>query len=149
MVRLSNLADYAVVVMCHAAQYSDTRLSASTVAAATNIPLPTVAKLMGMLSRSGLLISHRGIGGGFSLACPAQDISVAQIVETVDGPIALTQCTEHTVSPCSLESLCVVRPQWQVINRTVRDALAAVSLADLMATPTVFNLNTAAHAVGR
>src|SRR5690606_30794897 len=94
MVRLSNLADYAVVVMCQMAMSDDARPSAANIASATAIPLPTVAKLMGTLSRAGLLTSYRGIGGGFALARPATDIAVAEIVEAVDGPIALTHCTD-------------------------------------------------------
>lgn len=132
MVRLSNLADYAVVVMCQAAMSSDTRPSAASVAAATSIPLPTVAKLMGTLSRAGLLVSYRGIGGGFALARPANEISVAEIVEAVDGPIALTHCTDPAPGLCSREGICSVKPHWLIINRTVRDALSTVSLADLV-----------------
>lgn len=132
MVRLSNLADYAVVVMCQAAMGTDARLSAAAVSAATAIPTPTVAKLMGKLSRAGLLMSFRGVGGGFALARAASDISVAEIVEAVDGPIALTHCTEPAAGACcSRDAICSLKPQWNVINRTVRDALAGVSLADL------------------
>lgn len=132
MVRLSNLADYAVVVMCQMAMSTDARPSAASIAAATAIPLPTVAKLMGTLSRAGLLVSYRGIGGGFALARPAAEISVAEIVETVDGPIALTHCTDPAPGSCVREGICTVKPHWQIINRTIRDALSTVSLADLV-----------------
>lgn len=132
MVRLSNLADYAVVVMCQMAMTSDTRPSAANVAAATAIPVPTVAKLLGTLSRAGLLVSYRGISGGFALARPAGEISVAEIVEAVDGPIALTHCTDPAPGQCSREGICSIKPHWQIINRTIRDALGTVSLADLV-----------------
>ena len=132
MVRLSNLADYAVVVMCQMAMTSDTRPSAANVAAATTIPVPTVAKLLGTLSRAGLLVSYRGISGGFALARPAGEISVAEIVEAVDGPIALTHCTDPAPGQCVREGICSIKPHWQIINRTIRDALGTVSLADLV-----------------
>ncbi|MGK2285563.1 SUF system Fe-S cluster assembly regulator [Pedomonas sp. V897] len=132
MVRLSNLADYAVVVMCQMALTDDARPSAASVAAATNVPLPTVAKLLGTLSRAGLLQSYRGIGGGFALARPAGEISVAEIVEAVDGPIALTHCTDPAPGQCAREGICSIKPHWQIINRTIRDALSTVSLADLV-----------------
>lgn len=132
MVRLSNLADYAVVVMCQMAMSADARPSAASIAAATTIPLPTVAKLMGTLSRAGLLASYRGIGGGFALARAATDISVAEIVEAVDGPIALTHCTDPAPGQCVREGICTVKPHWQIINRTIREALSTVSLADLV-----------------
>lgn len=132
MVRLSNLADYAVVVMCQMAMSTDVRPSAANIAAATSIPLPTVAKLMGTLSRAGLLMSYRGIGGGFALSRSAAEITVADIVETVDGPIALTHCTDPAPGNCVREGICTVKPHWQIINRTIRDALSTVSLADLV-----------------
>lgn len=132
MIRMSSLADYAVVVMTAAAQSSDPRLSAGTVAAMTGLPMPTVAKLMGQLTRGGLLLSARGVAGGFTLARPAGDISVADIVEAIDGPIALTQCLHEGKSDCSLEGSCAVRPHWPIINRSVRQALASVTLATIM-----------------
>ena len=132
MIRLSNLADYAVVVMTAAAKCDDPRLSAAAVAAHTGIPAPTVAKLMGTLAKHGLLVSTRGVAGGFHLARAPAAISIAAIVEAVDGPIALTNCQDGEVSSCALEGSCAVRGHWGPINRAVRDALLAVSLADLL-----------------
>ena len=131
MLRLTNLADYAVVVMTAAARCADGPLSAGTVAARTGIPAPTVAKVMGLLKRGGLLASSRGVAGGFRLVLAPVAISVADIVEAVDGPIALTNCQHGEVSACALEGSCAVRPHWRPINIAVRAALAAVTLADL------------------
>ncbi|GGE18481.1 SUF system Fe-S cluster assembly regulator [Polymorphobacter glacialis] len=132
MIRLTNLADYAVVVMTAAARVPDARLSAARVAEVTSIPVPTVAKLMGTLARGGLLTASRGVAGGFSLARAPGEISVAAIVEAVDGPIALTNCLTGESQDCTMEGHCAVRGHWGPINRAVRDALAAVSLADLL-----------------
>ena len=131
MLRLTNLADYAVVVMTAAARCNDGPLSAAVVSVRTNIPAPTVAKVMGLLARAGLLASSRGVAGGFRLAASPAAISVADIVEAVDGPIALTNCQHGEVSACALEGSCAVRPHWKPINLAVRAALAAVTLADL------------------
>ena len=131
MIRLSNLADYAVVVMTAAAKCDDPRLSAAAVAAHTGIPAPTVAKLMGTLARAGLLVSTRGVAGGFHLARTPAAISIAAIVEAVDGPIALTNCQDGETSACALTGSCAVRPHWAPINNAVRSALVAVTLADL------------------
>lgn len=131
MVRLSNLADYAVVVMLRAARDPDCRISASLLAAETNLPAPTVAKIMNLLARAALLASHRGVGGGFRLARPAALITVADIVEAVDGPIALTHCLDHSEKDCSYEGHCGMRPHWRLINGAVRSALSAVSLDQL------------------
>jgi FeS assembly SUF system regulator len=132
MIRLTNLADYAVVVMTAAAKANDPRLSAASVAAATGLPAPTVAKLMGCLAKAGLLTSSRGVAGGFGLARPASAISLADIVEAIDGPIALTACAHDAASDCAIEGACAVKPHLSIISRTVRDALKATSLGDLV-----------------
>jgi len=132
MLRLSNLADYGVVVMTATARtVSEGRLaSAAQVSGLTGIPAPTVAKLMGQLGRAGLLTSQRGVAGGFTLARPAADISLADIVEAIDGPIALTHCGQPGVD-CELSHNCAVKPHWAPVNRAVKAALADVSLAEL------------------
>lgn len=132
MIRLTNLADYAVVVMTAAARAPEARLSAARVAEATAIPVPTVAKLMGTLARADLLLASRGVAGGFTLARPAETISVAAIVEAVDGPIALTSCVSGETGDCAIEGRCGVRGHWGPINQAVRAALDAVTLADLL-----------------
>jgi FeS assembly SUF system regulator len=130
--RLSSLADYAVVMMAAAARHGDgARLSATLLAAETGVPLPTAQKLMGKLAGAGLLASARGAAGGFALARPAQAISLADIVEAVEGPIALTSCVDEAKHDCALESACKVRPHWGVVNEAVRGAFASVSLASL------------------
>lgn len=131
MIRLTNLADYAVVVMTAAARAADPRLSAASVAAATGLPVPTVAKLMGSLTKAGLLASSRGVSGGFRLASTPEAITLADIVEAIDGPIALTSCAHDTASDCAIEDACAVKPHLSIVTRTVRDALRAVTLADL------------------
>ncbi len=132
MIRLTNLADYAVVLMTAAAREPEQRLSAARAAEATAIPAPTVAKLMGALARAGLLVASRGVAGGFALARPAAAISVAEIVEAVDGPIALTACVSADAHECAIEGVCGVRGHWGPINAAVRAALHEVSLADLL-----------------
>ena len=135
MIRLTNLADYAVVVMTAAAKSADRRLSAPEVALATGIPVPTVAKLMGTLARAGLLSASRGAGGGFQFCQAPAAVSIAAIIEAVDGPIALTQCQHPgttAASECGLGSSCSIRGHWAPINRAVRDALGAVTLAELI-----------------
>lgn len=132
LLRLSNFADYGVVVMSAAANAAtgERLLSANRVAEQTGIPYATVAKLLGHLGRAGLLVSQRGVGGGFCLARPPKEISLADIVEAIDGPIALTHCSEPA-SDCDLSAACIVRPHWEPVNRAVRKALAEVTLADL------------------
>ena len=129
--RLSHLADYAVVLMTAAARRpAGERLSATELSADTGVPLPTTQKLMGQLAASGLLNSARGATGGFSLARPAADISLADVVEAVEGPIAMTVCSEGR-SDCALDAHCRVKPHMGVVGNAVRGALGAVSLTEL------------------
>ena len=131
--RLSNLADYAVVLMSAAARHcGGVRTSAATLAEETGLPQATAHKLVHLLVRAGLLKSLRGAGGGVKLARPAAAISVADIVEAVEGPIALTACVDDSRHDCALEGSCRVQPHWGAVNSAVRAALAAVRLADLI-----------------
>jgi len=126
------MADYAVVTMCAAARHcGGARVSASELAVETGLPAPTVQKLVSLLSRAGLLRATRGAGGGLQLARPAAAISLADIVEAVEGPIALTTCVEHGRHDCALEACCSVRPHWGLVNDTLREALAGVPLTRL------------------
>lgn len=131
--RLSSLADYAVVMMAASARHcgASCRLNATSLAEETGLPLPTVQKLVSRLSAAGLIESARGTGGGFRLARPPAAISVADIVEAVEGPIALTTCVDAGRHDCCLEESCRVKPHWNTVNGAVRGALAGVSLASL------------------
>ncbi|MDE0877777.1 MAG: SUF system Fe-S cluster assembly regulator [Sphingomonas bacterium] len=139
--RLSSLADYAVVMMAAAARHCGVRgggvarLNATILAEETGVPLPTVQKLVSRLSAAGLIESVRGTGGGFRLSRPAAAISLADIVEAVEGPIALTNCVDEGRHDCAIEENCRVRPHWNAVNGAVRGALAGVSLATLSAAP--------------
>ncbi len=135
--RLTHLADYAVVMMAAAARREDgTRLSAAELAQETGVPLPTAQKLMGRLASAGLLTSVRGAGGGFTLARPVVEISLADIIEAVEGPIAMTQCTgSEEASECALDAHCRVKPHMNIVSNAVRGALGAVSLQSLASNP--------------
>lgn len=130
--RLTSLADYAVVMMAAAARHpASARLSATLLAEETGVPLPTAQKLMGRLASAGLLTSARGTGGGFLLAREAQGISLADIIEAVEGPIAMTVCVDEKRNDCALDGHCLVKPHLNVVNGAVRGALQGVSLAAL------------------
>ena len=140
--RLSSLADYAVVMMSATARHcgmsmrgASARLNATTLALETGLPLPTVQKLVSRLSAAGLIESSRGTGGGFRLSRPAAAISLADIVEAVEGPIALTACVDAGTHDCCIEESCRVKPHWNVVNTAVRGALDGVSLASLARIP--------------
>lgn len=130
--RLTSLADYAVVMMAAAARHgAETRLSAACLAEETGVPLPTAQKLMGRLAAAGLLTSARGAGGGFGLARSADAISLAEIVEAVEGPIAMVACADDDKNDCALDPHCRVKPHLVAVNGAFRGALQSVSLASL------------------
>ena len=130
--RLSNMADYAVVTMAATARHcGGARISATELAAETGIALPTTQKLVSILSKAGLLRATRGTGGGIQLARPAAAITLADIIEAVEGPIAMTACVETGRHDCAMEGHCNVQPHWGMVNTAVRGALADVSLSTL------------------
>lgn len=133
--RLSALADYAVVLMSAAARHcGGARTSAAQLSEETGVPIATAQKLVHALVRARLLRSVRGQGGGVQLARPAAAISLADIIEAVEGPIAMTSCVrEKAACGCAIELDCSVKPHWPVVNSAVRGALDGVSLASLNA----------------
>ena len=138
MIRLSRMADYAVVLMTYIATEDARTRNAAEVACETRLPSPTVSRILKNLARAGLLQSTRGIKGGYMLASPATDITVVDIIAAVDGPIAMTDCVEDGAGECDIETFCPLRSHWQVINAAVRGALQQVTLADLSAPMTMF-----------
>jgi FeS assembly SUF system regulator len=130
--KLSSFADYAVVLMSAAARHcGHAKLNATTLAAETGIPLPTAQKLVSRLSAAGLLESSRGTGGGVRLSRPPATITLADVVEAVEGPIAMTACADTGAHDCTLEQDCRIRPHMNVANMAIRSALAGVTIASL------------------
>jgi len=130
MLRISKLTDYGTLVLAQLPVCSEGLASAGQVAGATHIAQPTVSKLLKALVRAGLVVSERGSHGGYALARPDNEISAAEIIDAIEGPVAITECSS-AVGRCSLESTCQVGSAWQGINLSIRRALNEVSLADL------------------
>ena len=131
MMRINKLTDYGLVVMTKiAAGKNDEIHTARAISENTNIPLPTVTQLLKTLSSNGLLDSQRGSQGGYSLAKSSDNISIASIIETFEGPISLTECAT-TSCECSYESNCSAEEPWQKINDTVKNALESISLNEM------------------
>ncbi len=131
MLRVSRLTDYATLVMTCIAAHPAEVLSTAQIAEETHLELPTVSKLLKSLSHSALVESFRGVNGGYRLARPAEAISLAEIVEALEGPIGMTECGLAD-GQCDREAQCGVRGSWQRINNVVDQALRAVSLADML-----------------
>ncbi|GAJ29427.1 SUF system Fe-S cluster assembly regulator [Acidomonas methanolica] len=126
MLRLSRLADYATVLLVQLGRHEGLA-TATTLSAETGVPEPTVAKLLKGLAADGLVMSHRGARGGYRLGRPLTEISVAAVIESVDGPIAITTCVEG--KSCDASSLCVLSGQWDAVNEAIFETLNGISLA--------------------
>lgn len=143
MLRLSKMTDYAVVVLTTLAHADSTLHTATSLADRTGLPMPTVQKLLKLLTRGELLQSHRGSLGGYSLSRSADRINVVHIIEAIEGPIALTDCVDGGSGGCGVQSLCSRKGHWEKVNGAVRRALEDVTLAD-MATPSLFDFDSRA-----
>jgi FeS assembly SUF system regulator len=131
MIRMTKQTDYGFVLLSRLAAAPTEVAAAPDLADETRLPLPMVSKILKLLARQGLLDSHRGVKGGYSLARPPERISAADILRALEGPVALTVCVEGSPGECDRESFCQVRRHWQAINEAVDTALGRVTLADL------------------
>ena len=136
MLRISRLTDYATVILASLA--GGKLASAAEIAERTQIGLPTVSKLLKELQHAGLVHSERGARGGYQLAQPAAAINAAQIINAVEGPVALTECAGGA-GHCGIESTCLVGHGWQRISRAILRALADVSLDELVRRDAAFD----------
>lgn len=133
MIRLGKLTDYGLVLMSHMAAQPLAELhTVRDLAIQCRLPLPTVSKLLKILLHNGLLASHRGTKGGYSLAREPHLISLAEIISALEGPLALTECSSDVAGLCDLESSCRIKDNQRIINRVVRGALENVMLSDLI-----------------
>lgn len=130
MLRISRLTDYAVVLTTELARH-DAPVAVSDLSVATDVPAPTASKVLKSLTRAGVVSSSRGASGGYRLADHPTRIPVVRVIEALEGPIAVTECSDETVA-CEHQTHCGVRANWQRINRAVYLALASISLADMV-----------------
>lgn len=152
MIKLSRLTDYAVTLLTQMVNEGQALWSASDLAEKTGLSCATTSKILKQLAKNGIIAAQRGAMGGYHLSRTASTISVANIIEAMDGPIALTDCAEGGEQNCRVEKLCPMSGNWDRINRAVKNALEEVSLAD-MAVPSPHKTarpqqNVVLHAVG-
>lgn len=127
MLRVTKLTDYATLVMTVLAAAPDAVLSAAELAERAGIELPTAAKVLKPLAQAGLVEGFRGANGGYRLARDPHEVSLADIVEAMEGPLAMTECSIHE-GQCGIEDSCGVRGNWQRVNTVIAQALREVSL---------------------
>jgi FeS assembly SUF system regulator len=139
MLKISKLTDYSTVVMAYLAQYPEKMHNAKDITAQTHIALPTVSKILKALTKSGLLLSHRGAHGGYSLANAAMKITIADIITAMEGRPGLTECS-HNNTICALQPTCAISGNWKTISSIVYQTLEKISLQDMVASKMARNI---------
>jgi FeS assembly SUF system regulator len=131
MLKLSKMTDYATVILSVIAKDKARVHVALEIADVTGIALPTVSKILKILTRAGVLSSTRGAKGGYSLAREPERITVATVISALEGPIALTECSVSHKG-CDQASGCRIQGNWHLINQKIAQALESVTLADMI-----------------
>ena len=138
MLRLNRMTDYAILVLGVLHNRHDSLLSSGHIAEAAQLTQATTAKVIKALVAAELVQTQRGIRGGCQLSRPVSQISVGEVVEAIEGPIALTACVDGSEEPCSVQHVCFMGGNWNRVNTALREALLSVSLADLFDPATLF-----------
>lgn len=131
MIRITKTTDYGIVLLTHMAERPEHRFNAPELAQGAQLPLPMVSKILKTLAREGLLASHRGASGGYSLARSPEEIPVSAVINALEGPIAITECIDDSPGECAQEPVCPLRSNWQLINGAIRDALDGIRLSQM------------------
>ena len=131
MIKLNRMTDYGVMITVHVCRGGNNISTAPSLSLTTGLPLPTVSKILKKLAKKQIITSHRGVNGGYSRRRPLSQISVAEMIEALDGPVVLTACVEGAEDSCNVESLCPVSGGWNRVNKAIRNTLEEISLEEL------------------
>jgi len=134
MMKLSKMTDYAVIILAEMAKQQDVLLSSSALASATELPEPTVSKILKLLGRHNIVESVRGVNGGYKLLQSPENITIATVVAAIDGPLTLTSCVDHDNECCERMRDCSMRGKWAPVNQAMQNALESISLHQMMGT---------------
>lgn len=145
MLRLNRMTDYAILVLGVLASRQDAGdhiavVTSATLAHHTQLNQPTIAKLAKSLVKAGVIVAERGVHGGYRLSRPLSDINAAQVIEAIEGPIALTACVDGVQDPCETRHSCFMSGQWNDVNDAIKTALENVTLDKLFDPETIFPL---------
>lgn len=131
MIKINRETDYATAILSVMAQAADQPVSAAWLASQRGLPPAMVSKILKQLVRAGILVSHRGAHGGYRLARAATAISVAEVVDAMEGPMALTDCIEGGGQACRYSGHCNMGGNWERINEAFYQALEGISISDM------------------
>ncbi len=132
MLKVSKLTDYGIGLMVSLARRQDDNLvAARELSADSGLPLPTVSKLLKVLTGSELLVSTRGASGGYALARRPDQITLVDMIEAIEGPLALTECSGNVACVCELETSCGLKANWNWINQQLLNTLRGITLQNM------------------
>jgi FeS assembly SUF system regulator len=135
MIRVTKQTDYGMLMLAHMGSRPNGQVhTARELTEETGLPGPMVSKILKLMARAGLIGSHRGVNGGYSLARPVEEISVANLIEALEGPIGMTTCSLENGS-CEHETCCPVQSNWTRISRTINEALDRIPLSEMVGPP--------------
>ncbi len=132
MIKVSKLADYAVVILSVMASRPDDVMNSSIISQLSKLPEPTVSKILKQLGRAGLLKSKRGVNGGYILLQKPEDLTMNYIIKAIDGPLCVTSCIDGATPDCTLGNCCTIRGRWDIVNSALCNALDNITLADML-----------------
>ena len=141
--KFSKLTDYAVIVLTSLHENDGVSAAASAIANDTNVPEPTVSKVLKLLSRANLVTAQRGANGGYSLARDLGAISVLDVLTAIEGPLTMTECVSDDGTGCVMEAFCALNGRWQLVNKAVEETLGDIPLTQLMPQNRFLNVKTA------
>lgn len=131
MISITKHSDYAIVMLAHLARKPDTLVSAKELSEGSKLPYPTVSKLLKLLVKSDLLSSIQGSHGGYRLKRSPADISVASVIEAIEGPISMTECATGDHGKCKTQDSCSIQPHWMTINGVIKKSLESLAISSL------------------
>lgn len=132
MIKLHNLTDYAVILLTSFDEARDSISSAAQLSDKTGLSLPTVSKILKLLAGANILRAERGKNGGYRLNRPFAQITMAEVIEAIQGPVAVTACADGASDSCALSSRCHMNGRWSIVNTAIRGALENISLRDML-----------------
>lgn len=132
MIKLSKMTDYAVVILAELAAGGGGLMTASGLSEKTGLPEPTVAKVLKLLARGGMIDSSRGINGGYKLSKLPNEINMAAVITALEGPVQLTSCVDGSEECCNHSINCSMKGKWNPVNAAMQKALEDVSLAQML-----------------
>jgi len=131
MIRVSRLADYAVLIIAYMSYNEGNKFTASSITKSTGLTLHTVNKILSLLVKKKIIKGERGPKGGYMLLQNSNNISMRDLVEAIDGPVALTICVDDNDSKCNLYENCLTRDNWEIVNNVISDSLSKVKISQM------------------